>query len=129
MNKKELGQLFYLNREIEQDKLRLMELEGAATDTTAKITGLPHGTDLADKTALAAEIADLKLEIETKIKLTISQFNRLMRYINGIDDSLMRQILMFRHVNGFSWAQVASHIGGGNTGDGVKQAYSRFIRK
>ena len=123
MTKKELGQLCYLNREIEQDKLRLIELESVAMGSVARITGLPHSTDLADKTALAAEIADLRNEIEAKIKLTIVQFNRLMRYISSVDDSFMRQVLTFRHVNGFSWGQVAANVGGGNTELGIQRVY------
>ena len=128
MNKRELGQLYYLNREIEQDKLRLLELEAVATDVTVRITGLLHGTDLADKTALAAEIADLRNEIEIKIKLTIAQYNRLMRYIHDVEDSFMRQVLMLRHVDGLSWGKVAICVGGGNTEEGVRKAYSRFFR-
>ena len=129
MTGKELSQLFYLNREIEQDKMRLMELENAATSSSARITGLPHGTGLANKTALAADIADLKKEIELKTELCVVEFNRLMRYINGVGDSLMRQILTFRHVNGLNWAQVAAHIGGGNSEDGVRMAHKRFLLK
>ena len=129
MTGKELSQLFYLNREIEQDNARLMEIENAATGSTSKITGLPHGTGLADKTALAADIADLKKEIELKMALCIVEYNCLMRYINSIEDSFMRQVLTFRHVNGFSWGQVALHIGGGNTEIGVRVAHSRFLKK
>ena len=129
MEKKELSQLYHLNREIEHDKQRLAELESAATKATISITGIPHGGDLADKTALAAEIADLKGEIEAKIRLTVVNYNRLMRYINSIDDSLMRQIVTLRHVNGFSWREVAEHIGGNNTEGSVRMAYSRFFGK
>jgi len=129
MTKKELSQLYYLNREIERDKLMLHELENAATNATSHITGLPHGADLADKTALAAEIADLRNEIDAKIQFTIVEYNRLVRYIHTIDDSLIRQILKFRHISGFSWREVAEHIGGGNTEGSVKMVYKRFFIK
>ena len=43
MTKKEMSQLFHLNREIERDKARLAELEAAATGITQRITGLPGG--------------------------------------------------------------------------------------
>lgn len=42
MTKKELSQLYWLNREIEEEKRKLRELEAASTSGTAKITGLPH---------------------------------------------------------------------------------------
>ena len=38
---KELSQLYHLNREIEQEKHRLQELEAAATDTALKLSGTP----------------------------------------------------------------------------------------
>lgn len=123
----EVSQLYYLNREIVQDKERLAELEAAATSTSARITGLPHAPGIADKTALAAEIADLREVVELKARRSILEYDRLMRYVNGIDDSLMRQIITLRHVNGFSWRQVAMHIGGGNTEDGVRMRHKRFF--
>ena len=70
MTKKELSQLYWLNREIEQDKKRLAELETSATNcTTGEITGMPHGTGNMDKLGnYAAEIADLKALIELTYK-------------------------------------------------------------
>ena len=58
MDKKELSQLYYLNREIEHDKQRLIELKDAATKATVGITGIPHGGDLADKGSVS------KMQIE-----------------------------------------------------------------
>lgn len=129
MTVKELSQLYYLNREIEQDKNRLAELEAAATSCTAKITGLPHVQGIADKTALAAEIADCQAVIELKSKQSLIEYNRIMRFVAGINDSQMRQIVALRHANGLSWRQVAFHIGGGNTEGSVKMAYKRYFEK
>ena len=129
MTIKELSQLYYLNREIERDKQRIEELRAAATDTAVKITGLPHAAGISNKTAIAAEIADAKSIIEAKQQMCIAEYNRLCRYIAGIDDSLMRQIISLRFINGMTWHQVAQHIGGGNTDESVKKACYRYIRK
>lgn len=129
MTAKELSQLFYLNKEIEDDKKRLAELEAAAESTTITITGLPHVRSISDKTAIAAEIADCRAAIEAKNKLCIIEYNRLMRYVNNIDDSIMRQIITLRHVNGLSWRQVAMSIGGGNTEGSVRLAHKRYMDK
>ena len=129
MTIKELSQLYYLNREIEQDKQRIRELEIKATSTIVNISGLPHMKGISDKTAIAADIADLKAVVEAKNKMCIAEYNRLMRYITTIDDSYIRQILTFRYVNGFSWVQVAMHIGGGNTEDSIRKAHKRFLDK
>lgn len=129
MTKKELSQLYRLNREIEKDKRLLETLEAAATSTTPRLTGLPHAPGKADKTALAAEIADLRAIIDAKVQLTIVEYNRIHRYAAAIEDSLTRQIVILRHVNGLTWKQVAAHIGGSNTEASVKMAYHRHFTK
>ena len=131
MTKKELSQLYWLNREIEQYKKRLKELEDLSTnDTTGEITGMPHGAGCSDKVGnCAAEMADLKALIELSIQKCWYELNRLNRYIESVGDSLIRQILIYRYVNGFTWNQVAANIGGGNTADGVKKACYRFLDK
>ncbi|MGL5512969.1 MAG: hypothetical protein ACRDBM_07015 [Sporomusa sp.] len=107
MTAKELSQLYYLNREIDRDKRTLAELEAAATSSTTKITGLPHAGGMSDKPALTAEIADVRNIIGAKNKQCIAEYNRLMRYINSVEDSLMRQIITLRNVNGLPWRQIA----------------------
>lgn len=129
MTKKELSQLYYLNREIEQDKQRLRELEAAATNTNSKITGMPHAAGISDKTSLAAEIAYLRGVTEAKIQQLYYEYRRLIDYINGIDDSRIRQILSLRFINGMSWRQISFSVGGGNTADSVRKACERFLEK
>ena len=129
MTVRELSQLYYLNREISQYKERLAELEVKSTSSTFKIAGLPHIRGITDKTVLAIYIAEMKEIIEEKLKLCIAEYDRLMRYINNIDDSLVRQILVFRYINGFSWLQISMHLGGGNTEDSVRMLHNRFLKK
>lgn len=50
-------------------------------------------------------------------------------YIGSIPDSLLRQILTLRFVDGLSWTAVAHKIGGGNTEESVKKAFYRFFAK
>ena len=63
LTKKELSELYWLNREIEEEQRKLKELEVAATNCTAKITGLPHVSGVHDKIGdlgiLIAEQKDL----------------------------------------------------------------------
>lgn len=130
MTKKELSQLYYLNREIEEQQRRLHELECLATSCTSQITGMPKVQWNSDKVAkYAAEIADLKALLDLNLKKCFYEFNRLNRYIETIDDSLMRTVLALRYINGLSWRQIAFSIGGGNTEDGVRQMVHRFLKK
>ena len=130
MNKRELSQLYYLNREIEQLKSRIEELECIAVSDTSRITGMPHVTGISDKVGrYAAEIADLKELLDLNLKKCFYELNRLNRYIEGIDDSQMRMIMTLRYVNGLSWRQIAFSIGGGNTEDSIKKLAYRYLKK
>ena len=126
MTKRELSQLYWLNREIEANQRRLAELEAAATSSTARITGLPRLSGVTDKTAIAAEIADVRRLLQDQTDRAVAEYHRLIRYITGVQDSLMRQILSLRYINGLSWVQIAHSIGG-NTEDSVRKAHDRFL--
>lgn len=130
MTLKELSQLYYLNREIEMDQRRLRELEARALPGAQVITGMPHGSGVADIVGrYAAEIADLRGIIEAKHQQCLYERSRLERYIADIDDSLLRQIFTYRFVNGLPWLQVAACIGGNNTADSVRVVCNRYIEK
>ena len=112
MTVKELSQLYWLRREIEEQQRRLVELETLATNCTSRITGMPQGRGVSDKLAkYTAEIADLRGLIDINLKKCFYELKRLTRYINGLDDSQIRQILSLRYINGLSWQQVAFTIG------------------
>lgn len=130
MTKKELSQLYYLKKEIRQLKQRIKELETAATGCTAKITGLPHGTGINDKIGnYAAQIADLKSLLDLNLKKCFYELNRLDRYIESVNDPLLRQIMTYRFINGYSWSKISYMIGGNNTADGLRIKMMRFLGK
>lgn len=130
MTVKELSQLYWLNREIEEDKRRLEELEAmASSPNSPKLDGIPHTPGHGDALArCVAEIVDLKAIIAAKQLQCIHERNRLERYISDIPDSLTRQIFALRFINGLTWFQTAMHIGGGNTEDSVRQRVYRYLK-
>lgn len=128
MTKEELSQLYWLNKEIEKDKNELAKLQGMREGKSTAITSLPGNGAISDKSGeLAAQIADLERTIEINIKRCLQEQKRLTDYINNIDDSLVRMILHYRYISGFSWVQVARHIGN-NTEDNVRMIHSRFLK-
>lgn len=50
-------------------------------------------------------------------------------WVETIPDSHMRQIISMRFVEGYQWRRVAHCLGGGNTEDGVRMAFARFMDK
>ena len=130
MTKKELSQLYYLNREIERDKERLDRLRMLASSPSGpNLTGMPSGSSFDNRLErLCAEIIDLEAIISAKVTQCVHERNRLERYIADIPDSFIRQIFQLRFVNGLNWQQVAASIGN-NTADSVRMACNRYIAK
>lgn len=129
MTNKELSQLYYLNKEIKQLESKLMELETTAYKATPNLTGMPGSGKCSDKVGrYAAEIADLKALINLNIEKCWHEKRRLERYIQSIDDSLIRQIFQLRYIEGKKWEDVAASLGGNNTENSVKQIHSRYLR-
>ena len=129
MTKNELSQLYFLNREIEEQQRRLQELEGLATSCTQQITGMPRISGISDKVAkYAAEIADLKALLDLNLKKCFYEINGLNRFIASVEDSEIRMILSLRYVNGFSWEQVAASVSIYANENSVKQAAHRYLK-
>lgn len=130
MTLKELSQLYYLNREIEDLTNKIAELEAKATDTSVKITGMPRGSGTGDKIGRAVEeLCYYKSKLINRLAQCRIELIRLNDYISACPDSLTRQILTYRFVNGLTWNQVAAHIGYPATEWSVKDAAYRYIRK
>lgn len=132
MTKKELSQLYYLEREIYIDKQRLLKIKDKAYSLSgSNLSGMPGNNSLnrGNIERYAADIADLEAIIEAKIKQCTHERNRLERYISNIDDSLTRQVFTLRYVDGMSWTKVAIKVGGYNTADSVRMICNRYIEK
>ena len=129
MTNKELSKLYHLKKEIEMQRKRLYELETIAKSCSVRITGMPHGTGISDKVGkYASQIADLKCLLDLNLKKCFFELNRLTEYIQSVDDSLVRQIMTYRYIHGFSWQKTAFSIGGNNTSDSLKKKLYRYLR-
>lgn len=130
MTNKELNQLYWLNREIELDKqwMKKMNLE-VLKKRRGERGLLPSLADMEDVEKIEKEIMLCKKLVESKVEKCFIEYKKLLDFIETVEDSYMRMILTLRHVNGLNWRQIAFHIGGGNTEDGVKMAYHRFLKK
>ncbi|WP_373897798.1 DNA polymerase [Haloimpatiens sp. FM7315] len=114
----------------EEIQKRIDELEITATSCTARLTGMPHASGVLDKIGkYTAEIVDLKSLLDLNLKKCFYELNRLNRYINSVNNSEMRLILSLRYINGLEWDQVAASISPYASGDSVRKAHDRFLRK
>ena len=126
MTKKDLSQLYFLPREIEQQERELKKLEEKAVSCGSGVTEMPRSTCTSDKVGeYATKIADLKVLIANN-KAFLRQ---LESYINLIDNSQIRLIMRLKHKENMRWEEVALKIGGGNTADSVRKAHDRYLEK
>ena len=89
---------------------------------------MPKGSGTSDKVAdLAIEKEEIREIINGKLTEIQVQRKRIMNYINGIEDSLLRQIMFLRNVSCMNWNQVAKELN--STENCVKQIYSRHFRR
>lgn len=158
MTIKELSKLYDLNREVEtlqkrladieweiqldEERLRSLEAQCGAIASPG-YDGMPHGSSGGNKLeSEAIELVDLRnaiarkkalrsecaMTIHAQEILCLTERNRLERYIASVPDSLTRQIMALRFINGLSWWQVAYSIGGNNTGDSVRMNVKRYLQ-
>ena len=127
MTIRELSQLHYLNSEIQQSRRRLERLEKLLAESrTQTAVSTPEERELAKQ--CAHEMTEIRAGLEQTIQRRWQEMRRLLAYIESIDDSLIRQILTCRYVDGMTWVRVARNIGGDNTEDSVKKAAYRFLK-
>lgn len=128
MTKEELKQIYYINGEIKMWQRELERLQCKSLVKGQEISDMPRGNGTSDKVGdLAIERNEVEVIINGKLAEIQVQRKKIMDYINGVDDSLLRQIMFFRNVSCMSWNQVARELG--KTETCVKQIYSRHFRK
>lgn len=130
MNEKELSQLFYLKREIKQQKLLLLEMETDSRGCVSGMSSVTGASGMGDLTGnRAAAIADLKRLTEKNTERLELEKQKLETYIQSVEDSYMRQLLRLRFAECKSWRAIALSMGGYNGEDGVRKAVRRFLEK
>lgn len=136
MDKEQLKQLKYLKTEIEVIKKQIEELDYATvTDSVKgssayfpyvarnfKIEGL-------DEEGYNYKFKRLRNKLNRKIDELMDLVEETNEFIDSIEDSLTRQIITLRYVNGLPWNQVAESLGQGYTEDSVRMISNRFLEK
>jgi hypothetical protein len=134
MNKDQLRQLRHLKREIEllqdqiinleseivTDKVRGSDPEHPYTEKSFYITGFAHEEH-------SRKMKRLKERLQRRVDDLMDLRAEILEFVEGIDDSLLRQVIILRHVNGLTWDQVAKEVGGGNTGNTLQKMHDRYF--
>ncbi len=117
MTKKELMQIYYLNREIMNDTEELVNLKIEARQNENK--GVFE----------ARNIQEREKRIVNKIRKCSELKERIDKFLESIDDSLTRQIFYYRYVKCMTWKKVSYMTGGYNSEEGVRKIAERYLQK
>lgn len=131
MQREDLLQVYNLKREINMwtDELIELEAKSKAKAQPTYVLGGRSGLPSDSTGTLGVKMAETKSIIEKKLNECQDAVNMIMRFIDTIDDSLLRQIVFQRCIRCRTWNQVAYSIGGGNTADGVRKRFDRAFPK
>lgn len=136
MNKKQLSQIKYIKSEIDIIKNQIYNLEPEMV--TDKVTGsspyFPYtqrsfqleGIDIEDYHRKSRRLQNKLMKKKNELLELQEEVND---FINNIDNSLLRQIITLKYMDGMSWQEVASIIGGNNTADSVRKMAERYLKK
>ena len=133
MTRQELKQVRYLKREIKllQEQIAAVEAE----IVTDKVKGSDPDHPWTERhyiiRGLPGERNEKLLRLRDRLERRMNDLQdmraEIFAWVENIEDSLLRQVIILRHVNGLSWRQVAREIGGGNTGDSVRKMHDRYF--
>ena len=129
LTKDELKQIYYINKEIQMWQRELEKIRSQGLVKSSTISDMPKGGQKFDISDYVSAIADYEAVIRGLLAKVQIQRKKIIEYIEGVDDSLMRQIIYLRDVRLLSWDAVAANIGGGNNGRYLRLKYHRYLRK
>ncbi|MDU7251007.1 MAG: RNA polymerase subunit sigma-24 [Clostridium sp.] len=135
MDKEQLKQLRYLKTEIEAIKKQIDNLE--YTMAIDKVRGSSSHFPYVQRSFTIEgvnyeEYNRKTIRLRKKLSRRISELMDLVEetneFIEGIEDSLTRQIISLRYVIGLTWEEVAANVGGGTTTESVRKVAERFLK-
>ena len=117
-----LKQLRHLKREVDLLSQRIVRLDNQICDNAlSRWRGrvvMEHGVRLA---ALRERLAQRRAQC-------MEQLGALYGFIDDIDDSLLRQIMAGRYIDGLTWKEVAARIGERDE-QYPRRAHNRFLAR
>lgn len=129
MTEKQLNQIFYLSKEKKmwEDKLKsLTEVKAIGYENS----GAGRESSISSPVIQLAEQREKMRDIISAKLAEISFAEKeILEYIDTIDDSLIRQIMIHRHIELKNWAQIAKELGSNSTPDSLRMMHKRYIKE
>lgn len=128
MTKKELSQLYWLDKEKLKYEKELEALKLKSYINSPQITGMPQGGFGGDKVADRAihekEIEAIIIRLESQ---AAEKKVRILKFIESIPNSIDRQIVYCRCYCLLSWTRVAKELGKTYNADCIRMRFNRMF--
>lgn len=107
-------------KQIDDKRKLITTLRAKGYKTTQDITDMPRANGKSDK------VGDTVCTVEYQEELLFSLKCKRDSEIESIDDSMIRTAIEEKLLKGFTWNEIALHIGGNNTGDSIRMMCTRY---
>lgn len=112
MNAKEyLKQYKRALERIETAERELAQLREQRSTISAKLDGMPRGSNLSDRTArLATRIADRELEVVRMQTNAQAKRREIVNTLDRLEDPTLHRLLYLRYIEGYKWETVGHEM-------------------
>ena len=130
MEKRELDELYYLEREIRQQRKELEKFRRNGGASARAHRGHVHVNGLAgDAEIHALQWRKMENLIEKNIDEYLKKRYERMCLIRSIEDSEMRQIMRLRYLEHRTWQQIAVLLGVDGDGSTERKKHDRYLKQ
>lgn len=109
-------------------KRELEDLKKGSYTRSPGLTGMPGTGELSDPTAdRAMKEEKMMARIQRLVTEQEREAERIMEWIQNIEDPMIQVIMHARYIKGKSWVAVSMAVGGNNSPDSVRMAHNRYL--
>ena len=106
----------------------LEDMQKNSYTRSPQLTGMPGSGTLPDPTSERAVKENKIMERIQRLELEQSrEAERIMAWIQSIDDPIVQVIMHSRYIKGRSWVAVSIAVGGNNSPDSVRMLHNRYL--
>lgn len=130
MTAKQLHQYAALCREIDALEKRIAKEQSR----NEMVSDVVSGSDgqypyIKRKFTIAGKDTGREEKLKKLKEMCYQHREEILSYIAEIEDSTLRQVFMYRHLDGLSWRAVSFRMGGVNTEDNLRVMHDRYIKR
>jgi DNA-directed RNA polymerase specialized sigma subunit len=112
-------QYIKINPEMTMDSVKGSISEFPYTECNFKLEGI-------DKETYNSKISRLEKKIAKKMHELIEEKDKLLSYIYSVEDSCLRQIMIYRYIDGLTWNDIGNKMGYAEVT--IRKKHSEFLK-